>query len=330
MDLKQFTTYQGDLSSFDLMNSKIGLMKPGRYSGFNEITNTGILAYTISHDTNFYRSVDKVGGTRSNFGTFIFQTGQVYQDNDSVDIVIPATPNIPFRFDALVASVTYSEDVNGNTISYQILDNAFTGFDADQDPRDLPNDLSKTFGLSNNQILIGWFKVEQIDSAITDAGIVYYPSSEALMLGYDTIKNQYENTLQRLVEESLREKFNLPYVLSDIADIENANDHILTIYNGDEPKYGNRVIYVHGSTDNLAKPLLISLSPLLKAGTKLRFVWDQLRVTINAAGVTLLHPADKLPQTRVVGSEIIVTCIDSALDAGGTGIFLVTGDLASV
>lgn len=120
MNIKVFTQFKDYANSYPLGEQSIGILKPGRYSGFSYITGT-TLNIRLKHSNTIKKSSPVVSGTITEkvFGSLFMPNGcTIHVEDTSVDEGIPLTienniGNTSSRFDLIVAEHEYVNNQGG-------------------------------------------------------------------------------------------------------------------------------------------------------------------------------------------------------------------------
>lgn len=117
MAQKQFLSYKDPVNSLPLAEKDLGIMRPGRYSGFDEYTFMGS-TLTVNHSSKIQK-VDS-SGNLINFGAFRTPRGIIFHDDSPVVILTPPPFGMSY-FALLIAEHNYQEIAGGTAANYQIL-----------------------------------------------------------------------------------------------------------------------------------------------------------------------------------------------------------------
>lgn len=162
MAQKRFTNFRDPVNSFPLGEMNVGLMKPGRYNGFNKATLSSGLDYSITHDGLGSIMKTDSEGNYINFGSLLMPNGTIIHEDDSIIFTLDSNAgNANTRFDLIICEHTYVEVVGGAAATYLLVKGPNNGtMPALPDP--------------SKQILIGYFKINA--NATTGSGVEYIPS----------------------------------------------------------------------------------------------------------------------------------------------------------
>lgn len=89
MAQKRFTTYKASVESFPLGEANVGILKPGRYNGFDSMSTSDNISVTISH-TGLVPKTD-TNNAQVVFGALFMPTGIVIHEDESVILNMPST-----------------------------------------------------------------------------------------------------------------------------------------------------------------------------------------------------------------------------------------------
>lgn len=147
MAQKLFTTFRAAVESFPLGEQNVGLLKPGRYNGFDVMTSLGGLDIEIYH-LGLVPKTDKTGTPDNNFGAILMPTGIIIHDSDKPKLTVNHNSgNTNERVDFVICEHEYQPVQGGTPATYSIV----------QGPNDgtlptLPN--------PEKQILIGRLRIK--------------------------------------------------------------------------------------------------------------------------------------------------------------------------
>lgn len=121
MAKKLFTTFKAAVDSFPQGEQNVGLLKPGRYSGFDNIITRGALDISITH-SGLIKKTGKDNNYAPNFGALMFGTGLILHDDDHIELTIASNSgNASPRVDYIIAENTYQEVQGGTPIIYSVI-----------------------------------------------------------------------------------------------------------------------------------------------------------------------------------------------------------------
>lgn len=167
---KRFLDYKSPVESFPLAQQKVGLLVPGRYSGFDEVTSLGnTMSITVTHSAKI-RKTDKQGVAQNKFGAILMPTGVVIHEHNDLSFTLLKRSETPgggviaqWRTDLLVCEHNYTEVVGGVPATYFIV----TGGSSGSAPS-LPD--------PTKQVILGEFRVAGEDFT----SVTYTPRMAAL------------------------------------------------------------------------------------------------------------------------------------------------------
>jgi len=125
MAQKQFTTYQADVLSFDLREALLGIIRPGRFSGFDQITDydtpDGTIYLHLSHSAAAVQKLAKLGSSLdSPIGVAVTTQGTIIHE-DATEIVMDIPDNNASQYDKwyiIYMEHDYVEVQGANNASY--------------------------------------------------------------------------------------------------------------------------------------------------------------------------------------------------------------------
>lgn len=117
----RFTTYKATVESFPLGLQHIGLIKPGRYNGYDVMESTSGLNIRLTHSGQIRKTL--VDGTAdNNFGALVMPTGMVIHDNDNVVLAVSSNQgNSNIRYDYVICEHNYQQVQGGTLATYSII-----------------------------------------------------------------------------------------------------------------------------------------------------------------------------------------------------------------
>jgi hypothetical protein len=121
MGQKAFINYKDEILSFPLVEKHMGIFKPGRYSGFNELATVNDLIITLNHSAKGKKTLAN-GDQVINFGSFITPNGTVIHQEGGIDLTIANNAsNANTRTDYIVADHTFEEIQGGSQATFSII-----------------------------------------------------------------------------------------------------------------------------------------------------------------------------------------------------------------
>lgn len=314
--MTQFTKYKAPIDSFELRHAMMGILKPGRYAGFDKMTSndgeTG-LSIKISHDGTRNKSINNKSNIPiSNYGVFITETGQIYREDagHSIDVVLNSQVTSSVRYDFLIATTVYSENTEGNDVTYSIESNISPAIVLDG------------LWVSNNPntIVLGLFTLNGPTGDYS--GVTYQKNNETLFLGGDQLRFTVAEEINGWISNYLNEN---PPGIVYIGDSEIVNG----VYEV-QPEDAGKIIMVRGYT-GAETEIECYITSIGSQGRfkETHFIWDELpiRITKNISSTTNIRtPSDKQEKTRVQYSKISVFI---SYETSNTE-YIVSGDMASV
>lgn len=196
MAQKQYTTYQADILSFELRDALIGIMKPGRYMGFNEMTE-----YQAQSGDNVYCRISHNPGVskydqdyptpvlEAERGVAISTQGTIIADDGDVDVVVPLITGGAITG---VWHIVYMEHVY---IATPGANNATYGLRSGTDGGGKP-----TLSYPTKQIALGY--IYEPAGANDFSDLTYFPATSFQNYGQDNIgKKLWGNDAEVLLNE---------------------------------------------------------------------------------------------------------------------------------
>ena len=174
---KRFTNFKDPVNSFPLGEMNVGLLKPGRYNGFNVKNN--VVGLTVSIDHTDPKTVKKtiLNGDYIQFGALMMPTGMIITEDEAIEFTFDSNAgNSNHRYDLIVCEHVFEQVAGGVEATYFIV----KGDNAGSTPV-LPN--------PEKQIIIGMMDVAP--GAIAGANLTWNPSSVPLP-GDQEIDDLYE------------------------------------------------------------------------------------------------------------------------------------------
>ena len=121
MAKKLFTTYRAPVDSYPLGEQNIGLLKPGRYSGYDLMITRGALDISIKH-SGTVRKTGKDNNYAPLYGAILFGSGIILHDEDNINLVVDSNSgNANVRTDFVIVENTYQEISGGTPPIYSII-----------------------------------------------------------------------------------------------------------------------------------------------------------------------------------------------------------------
>lgn len=180
---KTFTNFRAAVDSFPLGEKYVGLLKPGRYSGFDTLTTRGALDISIGHSGKL-KKTGTDNNYAPNYGALMFSTGTIYHSDEVVQLQVQGNSGNPSpRIDFVIAENSYQEIQGGTPVIFSIIQGAMGGTEP---------------VLSNpaKQVHVGTIKIVANGYLYTD---ITYTPKVAPLLGdvtyneFSTMINQYVN-----------------------------------------------------------------------------------------------------------------------------------------
>lgn len=126
-----FTNYRASVDSFPLGEQNIGLIKPGRFNGFDQMVSRGALNIRITHSGQI-RKTNISGQADNKFGAIVMPTGNIIHEMGDIDLTVseviePGDLQAVFRNDIVVCEHNYAQVQGGTLANYFIIQGAPNG-----------------------------------------------------------------------------------------------------------------------------------------------------------------------------------------------------------
>jgi len=180
MAQKQFTTYQADILSFELREAILGIARPGRYSGYDQIaadgTPDGTIYLKLSHSSEGVQKLAKGGSSLGDpIGVAITTQGTIIHEDQQIDIDIPDNnAGGDFRWYIIYMEHDYVEVQGANNATY--------GYIAGSDDNVIP-----TLTEAYHRVPLGYIRAD--DGATSISGLTYFPANSTQSLGDDKLNS---------------------------------------------------------------------------------------------------------------------------------------------
>lgn len=140
---KRFINYKASVDSFPLGEQHLGVFKPGRYNGFDEMVAVDNQTLDIKHEGKITKS-DADGTGVNLYGVLITPTGTVIHQEGKISVNLPTNSAPPFeeeqkRTFILICEHNYQAVKGGVEASYFLIANPDSG----TEPIELPNNRSQ-------------------------------------------------------------------------------------------------------------------------------------------------------------------------------------------
>lgn len=124
---KRYTTYKASVESFPLGQQNIGLIKPGRFNGFDIFATEGGLNISLNHSGQIRKTL--TNNTAENaFGALVMPTGIIIHDTNEVALTVGTNVgNVNLRTDLVICEHNYQEIEGGTVATYSIIQGAGDG-----------------------------------------------------------------------------------------------------------------------------------------------------------------------------------------------------------
>lgn len=144
---KRFTTHRAAVESYPLGYQKVGILKPGRYNGFDVMTSTGGLGISIGHSGQIPKT-NIEGDAENAFGALLMPTGIIIHQHDALLLSVPTNQSYETaRVHLVICEHNYSAVQGGVPATYSIVEG--------NHPINIPSIPNPT-----KQVAIGTIKVE--------------------------------------------------------------------------------------------------------------------------------------------------------------------------
>lgn len=197
----QFTNYRSAVESFPLGQQKIGLLKPGRYNGFDTLTNLGSNQYRLSHSGSHVRKTNIDNEAENTFGAIIMPNGIIIHEDEHVDLTILGGGSNTTVRSLIICQLDYAQVVGGVPAQYSVIQ----GTDAS-----IP-----TLTNPAKQVAIG---VVTIRNTVSITNVIYEPIPAPLP-GDLTVAGLYESMRSLVLDDISQYPITKEVITnSDIAD----------------------------------------------------------------------------------------------------------------
>lgn len=127
---KRFTNYKAPTESFPLGEQHIGILKPGRYNGFDTLETADNINLIIGHSGRIIKGQPD-GTSINDYGTLITPTGLVIHEEGPINVAMPSNTGkgseYAIRKFILICEHNYQAVQGGVPASYFIVGNPFFG-----------------------------------------------------------------------------------------------------------------------------------------------------------------------------------------------------------
>lgn len=185
MAQKQFTTYKQDITSFELRSALLGIVRPGRYSGYNSMSADGTpsggnIPLKISHGVNGVKILEigassLTGGYGGGLGVAVTTQGTIIREDQGISLTIPDNSGeIDVRYYAIYLEHDFVEVQGANPATYGFI----TG-----NVGDVPDDV--IILEEYHRVILGWIRADAGATSISD--LTYFPSPSLDDVGEDMV-----------------------------------------------------------------------------------------------------------------------------------------------
>ena len=181
MAQQQFTTYQADVLSFELREAMMGIIRGGRYSGFDQISEDGTpsggtIFLTLDHSSKGVQTLPEGGSSLSvNYGVAVTTQGIIIREDDTgIDIDIPDNSGgSSFRWYVIYMEHDYD---NGTPGPSPATFGTINGVDGGGIPA-----LTEAY----HRVIIGYIRAN--DGAVDISDLTYFPATVFQNFGDENI-----------------------------------------------------------------------------------------------------------------------------------------------
>lgn len=217
---KRFINYKASVDSFPIAEKNIGVLKPGRYNGYDTIASAGGQDVSIGHSGSI-RKTNNDGTDGSEFGALVMPTGIIIHDTDNVLVTFEGNPNATARRDLVICEHDYQEIEGGNEATYSIVKGPTNG--------NLPSlpDPSK-------QVILGVLTVtgSQFSDVEYTPQVVNLPGDIDSETFYNTyIKSFVESYVNGVIDDALEQQGEVITITDHVTLNASHNGKVLRILN---------------------------------------------------------------------------------------------------
>lgn len=173
--MRQFTTYQAPVNSFPLSEARIGVMRAGRYSGFDLMTagsGAGDIPIVIGHSPSTIPNITSTNTEGDLEGAILTPQGVIIKASETFPLPLSNNSSLTIRYDIVYLQYTWADDILGGDALVGIIEGTVNGV--------IPSLTSIT------QVVLGIISVPQ---GATYSSLVYTPSQVPLLGGVNIITN---------------------------------------------------------------------------------------------------------------------------------------------
>lgn len=286
MSQQRFHNYEDGLVSFTEISRFAGILPPGRYRGFDNISIDGTWAFSVRHIATGYTKIDSSESATTPHGIYVTPQGTIITENATIGsyTVDSNAANAFERIDALVASHSYDASTGGSAATYSIVKGALGG-------AAYPSVVT-----AETDVILGYLHIPASASDLT--GATWEPAESANLNGIDYGRRAEENT----------------WTESQISDFDAAGDQLVSIDSSEELELGPGNIFLvdNGATYDLSRIYSIGKGALvlLKFAEDTTINHDDTKIDLGVAHLTSYTPTIK------AGDWIILVQTDTSENYG--------------
>lgn len=208
MAQERFITHREPVESFPLSEKSMGILKPGRYSGFDVMQITGGNQLTFSHSGRVPKT-GEAGTVTTEYGAMMMPTGIVIHDTN--DVVLTVGPRsltgtgVRTRYTGLVCEHNYQPVEGGVPATYFLVQGG-----------ELEPDIIPTLPNPSKQIMLGLVK-EVYDSLGNVVSLTWEPNITPLPGDMDD--TQLFSYLQTILEQNFQGEANIGQNVGELTGV---------------------------------------------------------------------------------------------------------------
>lgn len=176
-----YWNWQDDDSTVNLNHRSLGINDPGAYRGFDvDLSDPGGLTLLLKMDGPTSFDVTKADLSVEKRGVILSKQGVIIQENADLDLPINANPSGSPRIDLVVCEHEYVFAAGASQALYFIIQGT-------------PGGGVPALTFPDKQIIIGQLLMGPTTTALTDAGVIYTPSTVPIFAGDPTIVRTFND-----------------------------------------------------------------------------------------------------------------------------------------
>lgn len=336
----QFTKYKAEISSFELRQAMMGVIKPGRYKGFNRLIDVSPLTVRVDHfnlsaQENIAPLMNRANQQVPFWGAFVMNNGTIYRQTTPIEVSLTNNATGQPRYDLIVANAPYAEDEDGVTATYRII----TGvqyLSSDEFSNHIVDFLGSYFIADNqydrNEVVLGMFKVEA-NATTSLNGISYRPHMGSIFNTFQSTREILNQTIIPLLLKPLNPLTNNDIInLSDIEMVPDNNAFTGYFIEAND-SWNNKTIRVKGFT-GAGTSIIVIVPRFISKGVKFDVLWDERPIKVQAsqlANSAILVRAGKEARNEAQYTRFTVHITESyRLNPLRDLEMTITGDLANI